>query len=66
MGEHDGPGPSLADLRELIGRLPFAQQDHLVATLPLERLRREAIARGIAPYHEAAAAVARELRAVRL
>lgn len=66
-----GLGPSLpptklADLRDLIGRLPFAQQDHLVATLPLERLRREAIARGIAPYHDAAAAVARSLREVRL
>lgn len=66
-----GPGPSLpqaklADLRDLIGRLPFAQQDALVTTLPLEVLRRQAIARGIAPYHEAAAAVARELRAVRL
>lgn len=66
-----GLGPSLppaklADLRDLIGRLPFAQQDALVTTLPLERLRREAIARGLAPYHEAAAAVARELRAVRL
>lgn len=66
-----GPGPSLppaklADLRDLIGRLPFAQQDHLVATLPLERLRREAIARGIAPYHEAASAVASELRRISL
>lgn len=59
------PAPKLAELRDLIGRLPFAQQDALVTTLPLERLRRAAIVRGLAPYHQAAAAVARELRAVR-
>lgn len=54
----------LAEFRDLIGRLPFAQQDHLLVAMPLERLRREAIARGIAPHRVAAAAVARELRAV--
>lgn len=59
------PAPKLAELRDLIGRLPFAQQDALVTTLPLERLRRAAIVRGLAPYHQAAVAVARELRAVR-
>lgn len=56
----------LGELQGLISRLPFAQQDALVSTLPIERLRAQAIARGIAPYHDAAAAVARELRAVKL
>lgn len=60
------PPAKLAALRELVARLPFAQQDAIVSTLPLDRLRQQAIARGLASHPAAAAAVMRELRAVTL
>ncbi len=60
------PPAKLGELRDLVARLPFSQQDAIVSTLPFERIRTEALARGLAPYHDAAAAVVRELRAVSL
>lgn len=62
-----GPGPRKAIPKHLfdqllatMARIPLEQQDELVEQLELDRLRRIAVARALAPYPEAARAVARE------
>lgn len=58
------PAAKLADLADLAARLPLAQQDQLLAAMPLDRLRMDAVVRGLAGHPAAAAAVVHELRAV--
>lgn len=45
-------------------RLPYDQQDTLMASMALDRLRRDAIVRALSGHPEAARDVAQELRAV--
>lgn len=56
------PREKLAALRDLIARLPAAQQEVLIAGMPIDKARGEAIAEALRPHPEAAADVAKALR----
>jgi DNA-directed RNA polymerase specialized sigma24 family protein len=56
------PREKLAALRDLIARLPAAQQEALIAGMPIDKARGEAVAKALRSHPEAAADVAKALR----